>query len=412
MAQQLVSSIAGAYLILVIPLTFVLFIAAPAVLSVVVTGFAAEKLALTVTLFRWMLPVLALSGLVVISNGLLNALGKFSIPAAAQIAVPVASILSIVVFGKFFGVTAAVAGMLAGQMLNLWLVARALRRCGYSPFPGRIARSPRLQEAKSQYLPLVASALFVSIAAPVNMNMAGSLAEGGMAALGLGNKVVIFATGIIGAAVTTVILPHFSSFMARNHWLAIRNELSFFLLAGTVITIPLTLVLFIGAETIVRLAFEGGAFAEDDVQSVARVVSYGIIQLPFYTINLLLLKFAIATRGAGKVMLASLLGLALNIGLNLVFMPHSGAAGIALATSLATAFTAGLMLLLFYRLGHIAWIDMVMVFLNWMLYTTLVICVHFRSYDGMVVVIIALAALLYSVWNVLRAARAPNGNTN
>ena len=405
-AQQLVSSIAGAYVLFVIPLALALFIAAPEVLSFVTAGFAADKFALTVTLFRWMLPVLALSGLVVISNGLLNALGKFSIPAASQIAVPAASILAFVVFGKPFGVAAAVAGMLAGQMLNLWLVVRALRRCGYSPFPRRIVRSRRLLEAGSQYLPLVASALFVSIAAPVNMNMASNLAEGSMAALGLGNKVVIFATGIIGAAVTTVILPHFSSFMARNRLLDIRNELSFFLLAGTVITIPLTLMLFVGSEAIVRLAFEGGAFAEADVQSVAKVVSYGIIQLPFYTINLLMLKFAIATRHAGRVMLASLLGLSINIGLNLVFMAHSGAAGIALATTLATAFSTCLLLLLFNRLGHIAWMDIVLVFLNWMLYTTFVICVHYHSYSGVVVAVIGLATLLYAEWKVLVRWRA------
>lgn len=47
-------------------------------------------------------------------------------------------------------------------------------------------------------------------------------------------------------------------------------------------------------------------------------IAYGTLQLPFFVINVLLLKFAIATRHSGRVMLASIIGLGANILLNLV----------------------------------------------------------------------------------------------
>ena len=405
-AQRLVSGISFFYALIVVPVAVILFLFAPGLLMLMAPGFSASTHELSVSLFRWMLPILVLSGLVIIGNSLLNALGKYTIAAAAQLAVPIMSILVFLLLGHQYGIAAAIAGMLAGQMLNLWLVANGLRRHGLALFPHWLAPSRDMREAALQYLPLAAAALFVNMAAPVNIMMASTLAEGSVAALGLGNKVVIFITGIVGAAVATVLLPHFSSFMARKRLLDARNELAFFLLAATVVTIPISLFLFVASDQIVRLAFAGGAVAREDLGAVARVMEYGIIQLPFFTVNLLILKFAVATRHAGRVMLTSLVGLAINVALNLVLMVNSGVAGIALATTLATALATCLLLLFFKREGHISWVTLVMLAQNWMLFTTFVICLHFQSYVGVVVSMVALLVLLYGEWTVLIRRRA------
>jgi len=400
-AQRLVSSVSAIYAAVMVPVSVALYFSAPTILSFTGTGFSSETERLAVSLFRWTLPILVLSGYVVICNAVLNALGDYAVAAAGQIVVPVIAIIAFLIFGSSFGIVAAVAGMLAGQIFNLWLVSVALHRRAYTPFSLRIDWIPALRSMGAQYLPLVAAALFINLAAPINVYMASGLAEGNAATLGLGGKLVIFVTGIVGATVATVILPHFSSFMARNQLLDARSELSFFLLATTVITIPPTLLFFAGSETIVRLAFEGGLFRSGDAQSVARVMANGVLQLPFYTVNLLILKFAIATRHAGRIMVVSLLGLVVNIALNITLMPAFGAAGIALATTIATALSSCFMLLFFYRLGHIASVDIAMISLNGLLFTTLVICWHYHSPAGIGVSLIGLAVLQYGQWKWL-----------
>lgn len=400
-AQLLISNVSFVYMAGVTLAAATLFFLAPELINLVGANFSPATQQLSTTLFRWMLPVLILSGLVVIGNSILNALGKYAVPASAQIAVPVTSILALVFFGGHFGVVTVLAGLFAGQALNLWIVATSLKRCAYSLWPRPTGRSPQLNEALSQYLPLVAAALFVNLAAPVNMGMASSLPEGSVAALGLGNKVVIFISGIVSTAVATVILPHFSLYMARNRLLDVRNELSFFLLAATVITIPAALLLFVAAGPIISLAFEGGAFGETEVQLVSRIMSYGIIQLPFFTVNLLILKFAVATQRAGRVMLVSLLGLAINVTLNLLLMTQMGVAGIALAATLAIALSTCFLLLLFYKLGHISWVDLLMMALSWMLFTTSVICLRYQSQPGVIVSILGLIVLLFGQWKIL-----------
>ena len=400
-AQRLVSKVALAYVAIILIAAAALFLSSAPLLELIGANFTAEKLRLSESLLAWMLPILVLSGLVIMNNSLLNALGRFTVPSAAQIAVPVISILALVLFGGKYGVVSVVAGMLAGQIINLWLVASNLGKSGFSVRPAWSNGGIPLTGTLTQYLPLVAAAMLVNLTVPVNIGMASTLEEGSAAALGLGSKIVMFITGLVSTAVATVLLPYFSSFMARNRLLDVRNELSFFLLAATAITIPVSLVMFAGAEFIVRLAFEGGAFTAADVSQVTRVMSYGIIQLPFFTVNLLVLKFAVATGHAWRVLTASLFALVVNIGLNLILMQHSGVAGIALAASLAVAVSACFMLLLFNRLGHISWVDLVMIGLNWMLYTTLVICLQYHSYAGVSVTILALVVLLYGQWNLL-----------
>lgn len=390
-AQALVSRICGIYAGLMLPIVAVLFVAAAPLLGLVGWDLSPDRQALARTLLHWMLPILALSGFVIIGNAVLNALGAYTLPALAQFVVPLASIGAILAAGPQRALVAAVGGMLAGQVLNLWIVAYALSRRGISLRP-RWGQGSSLGAMPGQYAAVAAAALLTNLAAPVNLGMASTL-ERGAATLGLGTKMVTFVAGLITAAMATVILPRFAAFMARRQLIDMRQELSFLLLAGTALTIPVALLLFVGSEPLVRLAFEGGAFGGDSVESVSRVMSYGVIQLPFLTVSLLILKFAIAARNAGWVFVAALIVLGFNVALNLALMPASGVAGIALASTVAVALSTFFMLLLFRRLGHVTWMDVLMLTLNWMPYTTFVICLHYRSYAGAVVSMLAMVVL-------------------
>jgi peptidoglycan biosynthesis protein MviN/MurJ (putative lipid II flippase) len=137
-------------------------------------------------------------------------------------------------------------------------------------------------------------------------------------------------------------------------------------------------------------------------------MAYGILQLPFFVINILLLKFAIAARRPGRVMLAAGIGLAANVLLNLLLMNRLGAPGIALSMTLANAMTAGLMLMLFCRLGDVAWVDMVFIVTNWVLFLALAICLHYESYPGAIAALFAFVFLAMGEWAMsFRVRTAP-----
>ncbi|MGH8671306.1 MAG: murein biosynthesis integral membrane protein MurJ [Burkholderiales bacterium] len=405
-AQELLSRVSFMFAIFIVLLAVLLYLLNPLFLPLIGWSFTPQMLEQSKYLLLWTLPILALSGHVVLASSTANALGKYIVPACGQIMVPLFAIFALLLFHGRFGVMPVVIGMFAGQIAALSIVSAFLHRQGVSVFPRWAHVNSDLGEMFFQYLPLVVAALFINLATPVNTAMASSLPPGSVAALTLGNKIVLFMTGVIGTGVATVILPYFSAHMARNRLLDIRRELSFFLMAATAITVPLSVTLYLGARPLVELAFQGGVFQIADVSLVAKIMSYGVLQLPFFTSNILVLKFAIATRHSGRVMVASLLGLCINVILNLLLMEHSGVAGIALAASLSVAVSSGALMLTLHRLGHILWSDIVTILINWMLFMTFVLCLHYQSYAGVFVTALALLVLMFGQWGILIRDRA------
>lgn len=397
-AQALARQIGLLFFAVALALAALLVAAGPRLLDAAGWAFLPDKAALTQTITIWMLAIFVVSGLVTLANGLLNALGQYVVPAAAQAIVPIVAIVALLLFGNSKGAIVVVVAMLAGQLLNLVFVQRALMRRGVRVFQAGQVGAAGMGLFVSQYLPLVAAAVFMQLALPVSTAMASVLPEGSVAALGLGSKAVLFITGLVGAAIASVVLPYFSRHMAQNRLLDARRELSFLLLAGTVTSIPVTVALHLLAEPFVRLVFEGGALGSAEAGLVARVMAYGILQLPFFVINVLLLKFAIASRHSGRVMMAACAGLVVVVLLNLALMNRIGVPGIALSMTLSAAVTAGLMLLLFCRLGDVAWVDMTFIMANWILYLALAVCLHYESYPGAIAAGVAFAFLVLGEW--------------
>jgi putative peptidoglycan lipid II flippase len=254
---------------------------------------------------------------------------------------------------------------------------------------------------------LVVSAFFVAAAAPVSSLLAISLPEGGVSAFNLGNKVVLFITGLVNTAISTVMLPYFSALVSKNHLLSARRELSFFLLLATFVAVPISACLFIGSESIIRVMFEGGTFDSAATELVTRVMQYAVIQLPFFVCNSLLLKFAMATKHVFAICIVAIIGLIINIGASILFMQHMGVAGIALGASISMLLSTVLLVLVLVRYWHISKLDALIMLLNWLLFVTLLVGLHFQSVSSVCVTIFAYSILLIGYFNSLKPDKFP-----
>lgn len=377
--------------------SILLYLVLPTLLPHLAAGFDTLKLQRTITLSYWVLPLVVMSGLIIMGNALLNSMQNFALPAWAQAVVPVVAIATLLIFGNSWGVVAVAVGMLLGQLLNLVIVASALARRGLSLRPqwrGSKLHGGLLRNFFSQYSLLVVAAFFVALAVPVGNIIASNLPSGSVAALNFGNKIVLFITGLTSTAIATVILPHFSAYMAKNRMLEARRELSFFLLTGTVLSVLVCLFCFALARTLAGLVLGNTIISEDEIETVARIIELGIIQLPVFTCSILLLRFAIASHQSLKIMLLSFIGLLLNIGLSLFFVKFIGVAGIPLASTLALSVSTFFLLMILHRIGDIPWIEVMMIGLCWALFFTLILCLHYHSYPGSVIAGFGMVLLL------------------
>ena len=82
----------------------ILFLVSSHLMPLLGWNFSPQKLQNARTILILFLPVLFLSGLMLIANSLLNALGKFLLPVFFQLIVPVSAIGAIIMGGRFWGV--------------------------------------------------------------------------------------------------------------------------------------------------------------------------------------------------------------------------------------------------------------------------------------------------------------------
>lgn len=392
--QHLVSDISfwtGVSLLTICP---ILFVSGPLILSFFHPGAPSADMDNYIVLFHLALPILLFSGMVIIGNSLLNADGRAILSSGIQLIVPLTAILALVLLGSRYGIASVMYGMLAGQLLNLFVVQffLASKKVWILSRPTFNFRK-EISRLLKQYGHLALSALFASLVIPVGTLLAMSL-PGGVSAFNLGTKVMLFVTGLAGAAISAVLLPYFSSMISKNQIVAVQRELSFFLLMTTFISIPVSVGLFLWSDPVIRFIFEGGSFDSRATAQVSRVMRYSIVQLPFFACITVLLKFATAARRVMVISVATFIGLLVNIGAGYLLMEYMGVGGIALGASLSVIVSSVLLLLFHARNGYIGGLDTVIMLMSWLLFMTLLICIHFHSVPSIYATMSACAVLV------------------
>jgi putative peptidoglycan lipid II flippase len=143
------------------------------------------------------------------------------------------------------------------------------------------------------------------------------------------------------------------------------------------------------------LIFHSATFVASDLMAVKSVMEYSVVQIPFFICNILLLKYATAPRHLRVITMSAFVGLLLNIGLSLALMPQMGVSGIALATSIAMMVSSMLILIMLSYYEHISIMDTMIILLNWMLFLTLIVALHFQSVPSVVMTVVTYGILMF-----------------
>jgi putative peptidoglycan lipid II flippase len=333
-AQRLFSTVLVWSAALLTALSALLALAAPYLLPVIASGFTAEKLALTRSLFFILLPMLPLSGIATIWAAILNAGERFALAAITPIIRPLAVMLAVIEFSERAGVYALAAAVVAGAALECALLARGLKQRAVSIRPRWHGLSPAVKQVMKQYAPMIAAAAAMSSAPLVDQSMAAMLGAGSVSALGYGNRTATVVVSLCSIALSTAVLPQFSRMVAAGDWRGLRHTIKTYTRLILLATIPLTVALVLLARPLVSLLFERGAFTREDVIQVAAVERLYALQLPFYVLGMLFVPLISALKANSVLMWGTVISFTLNIILDYALMRWMGLPGIALATSI------------------------------------------------------------------------------
>ena len=377
--------------IFLLVLCLILAFLSPVVVPLMGWNFSAKTLELTRYLLYGALPLLLFSGMVILGNAILSARMHFTAPAWSQAVVPISAIMFLWIAGEKLGVAAVLLGMVIGQLLNLGLVQFYLKREQLSVMPKRDRGTVEISKSsRRQFATLVLASVFLQVSLLVDNGMASSLEPGSVAALGLGYKVVYFVTGVLGTGISMVLLPYFVGFIVKRDIVSANRELSLLVSIATLLGILVSLTVYYVTPPLIQFIFSEGKVDMEDMATVIRVIHMGILQIPFFACQLILIKYATAAHDNRSILIASVIATVTNIILNYVLMQRMGVSGIAAATTLSMFCSAAMLLWMVHRQGNMSWLDVLFSGLIWVLFLTMMLCIHFSSYSGVVVSVIAM----------------------
>jgi len=338
-AQQLLSNAMLWMCILLVCVSVGMALGARGFFPLIASHFGAAKMALSIRLFYWLLPVVLITGIATNCTAVLNAQGRFMLPALAPIAISAATITGVVTLGGRLGIWAMVWATLAGTALHAALVIWMMQAHGDRFQLRWYGMDDATREVGRQYGPVLLSGVLASGGLLVDQAMAAMLAAGSVSALVYANRFVSVLLAVSAGAVSTAIVPYLSRMIAHRDWPACRQTLRTWTALTALISIPVAAVLVGEAHGLVRFALQRGAFGPSDTAVVARVLAMYALQIPFFVTSRVFYRFLVAMRRTDLVLYCGTLNLGLDVVLNLALMRWMGVAGIALATSLWTVST-------------------------------------------------------------------------
>lgn len=345
--KRLIDHVATLLSLTLVLVTAVGMLAAPYVVYVSAPGFAADadKFALTVELTRITFPYIFFMSLVALAGGILNTWSRFAIPAFT----PVLLNLSFIVVALF------AAPWFDPPVLALgWavFVGGALQLAFQIPYLKRIDMLPRFSlnwkdEGVRRILKLMAPAVLgVSIAQIsllINTVFASFLDTGSVSWLYYADRLMEFPSGMLGAALGTILLPS----LAKCHASAQHDEYAKLLDWGLRLTLllaaPAALALAILAVPLISTLFHHGAFSTNDVfMTRDALVAYSVGLLGLILVKVLAPGFYARQNVRTPVKIA-LVTLATTQLLNLALIGWLRHAGLALSIGLAACLNAALL---------------------------------------------------------------------
>ncbi len=314
------------------------------------SGFPSLKLDLSVRLFYALLPVVLLSGIAATCTAVLNAFERFAMPALSALVMPLSIVAAGLMLHRPLGIWALVWGTLFGAVAHAGLTGWMMEARGYRFRLRWHGKNEATREVSRQYGPVLLSSVVASGGLLVDQAMAAMLPAGSVSALVFANRFVSVAVTLMAGAVSSAVVPYFSSMIADRDWQGCRRTLRTWSRIMAVTSLPIAGLLIVGAQPLVRLTLQHGAFEAKDTAVVASVLAMYAIQIPFFVVSRVFYRFVVAMRRTDLVLWCGSLNLVLDVLLNLLLMRWFGVAGIALATSLWTVSTLGFLWYWAYRL--------------------------------------------------------------
>ena len=279
--RTLIDRVATALALVVTLVSMLGVFATPWIIHLTAPGFSADadKFALTVELTRLTFPYILFMALVAMAGGILNTWSRFAVPAFTPVLLNLAFIGMALFAAPYFDPPVMALGwaVILGGVLQLALQVPALARLGLLPRFDLNLRDPGVRRIGKLMLPAMLGVSVAQISLVINTVFASFLPSGSVSWLYYADRLMEFPSGLLGAALGTILLPSLSKLHADGRHDDFSATLDWGLRLTLLLTLPAALALSLLAVPLISTLFMHGAFTAADVLATRpALVAYSV----------------------------------------------------------------------------------------------------------------------------------------
>lgn len=349
--RTLVDHVASLLSMVLFAVTAIGIAAAPLLVWISAPGFSADagKFELTVTLTRITFPYILFMSLVALAGGLLNSWSRFALPAFTPVLLNIAFIAMALFAAPYFDppVLALAWAVFIGGLLQMAIQIPALKKIAMLPRPTLNWRAawadPGVRRIATLMGPALIGVSVSQVSLLINTIFASFLTTGSVSWLYYADRLMEFPSGMLGAALGTILLPSLSRYHASENHVEYGKLLDWGLRLTLLLAAPAAVGLAILAVPLISTLFFHGAFSAEDVfRTREALVAYTIGLTGLILVKVLAPGFYARQNVRTPVRIA-LISLAATQVMNLAFIGWIGHAGLALSIGLAACLNAAML---------------------------------------------------------------------
>ena len=332
---------------------------APGLVRVIAHGFGdvAGKWGLTVLMTRVMFPYLLFITLAALASAVLNACGRFFVPASTPILFNLVIIAAVTGWARDVREPALVFAfaVVVGGVLQLAFQVPFAWKEGMRFTFGPSFRDPLVRRVGRLMVPGIFGSSVYLVNFAVSRMMASSLEEGSASALYYASRIEELTLGLFSIALAAALLPAFSEQVAARDIGELKKTLGFSLRLSALVSLPAAAGLMAIGAPIMRTLFERGRFDAASTAMASSCLILFAVGLPFVSGVKVVAPAFFSLKDTRTPVAVGLVVVAVNFAGSLLLMGPLRVGGLALALSLSQALNFVLLLIwLGRRIGPLA----------------------------------------------------------
>jgi len=351
--RHFLSHIAGLLSLILLVVTVIGIIAAPAVVWISAPGFAndQDKFALTVKLLQVTFPYILFISLSSLASSVLNTWNMFSVPAFTPTFLNISFIICALFLAPHFHPPIMVLGwgVFLGGVAQLAYQLPYLKKIGMLTWPRLNLKDAAVWRVVKQMGPAIFGVSISQISLVINTIFASYLVSGSVSWMYYADRLMEFPTGILGVALGTILLPSLAKHAANRSLDEYSKLLDWGIRLSLLLALPASVALAILSKPLISTLFMYGKFSAFDAAMTQRaLIAYAIGLVGLILVKVLAPGFYARQNIKTPVKIA-IFTLAMTQLMNLAFVWPLKHAGLSLAIGLGACLNAGLLLTLLIR---------------------------------------------------------------